>query len=99
MDAPEAGNVTSAGKFSSTLRKGGKNKSPRAANRPPARMNRRAEELGCVNTHFANAHGLHDENHYTCAYDVYLIAREVEKHARLVEIVAMQKATIHATNL
>ena len=62
-------------------------------------MNRRAEELGCVNTHFANAHGLHDENHYTCAYDVYLIAREVEKHARLVEIVAMQKATIPATNL
>ena len=63
------------------------------------KMNERAKELGCVNTHFVNAHGLHDENHYTCAYDVYLIAREILKHTRLTEIVAMQKATIPATNL
>ncbi len=32
-------------------------------------MNQRAAELGCVNTHFVNACGLHDDNHYTCAYD------------------------------
>ncbi len=31
------------------------------------RMNQKAAELGCTNTHFANAHGLHDENHYTTA--------------------------------
>ncbi len=38
-------------------------------------MNNRAKELGCVNTHFANSCGLHDENHYTCAYDMALIAQ------------------------
>ena len=32
-----------------------------------AMMNKKAAELGCVNTHFNNPHGLPDENHYTCA--------------------------------
>ena len=39
-------------------------------------MNVRAEELGCKNTHFANANGLHAEDHYTSAYDLALIACE-----------------------
>ena len=34
------------------------------------RMNARAQELGCEGTHFANAHGYHDENHYTTAQDL-----------------------------
>lgn len=38
-------------------------------------MNQKAAELGCQNTHFVNANGLHDENHYTSAYDLALIAR------------------------
>lgn len=38
-------------------------------------MNQKAEELGCKNTHFVNAHGLYHENHYTTAYDLALIAR------------------------
>lgn len=38
-------------------------------------MNERAASLGCKNTHFVNAHGLHDENHYTSAYDLAIIAR------------------------
>ena len=38
-------------------------------------MNERAAELGCKNTHFVNANGLHDENHYTSVYDLALIAR------------------------
>ena len=38
-------------------------------------MNEKAAELGCKNTHFVNAHGLHDENHYTSAYDLAIIAR------------------------
>ena len=37
-------------------------------------MNETAEKLKCVNSHFANPHGLHDENHYVCAYDMALIA-------------------------
>ena len=38
-------------------------------------MNDKAKELGCVNTHFVNPHGLHDDDHYTCAYDMALIAQ------------------------
>ena len=38
-------------------------------------MNERAKELGCKNTHFVNAHGLHEDNHYTSAYDLALIAK------------------------
>ncbi len=36
-------------------------------------MNSTAVELGCVNTNFANANGLQDPNHMTCAYDLYRI--------------------------
>lgn len=61
-------------------------------------MNERATELGCENTHFVNTHGLHDAEHYTCAYDITLIAREAQKHPELVKIYQMQKATISPTN-
>lgn len=37
-------------------------------------MNAKAAELGCNNTHFVNAHGLYDDEHYTTAYDLALIA-------------------------
>lgn len=36
-------------------------------------MNQKAKELGCKNSHFVNANGLFDENHYTTAYDLALI--------------------------
>jgi len=39
------------------------------------KMNRRAEELGATNSHFANPHGLHEPDHYTTAHDLALIAR------------------------
>lgn len=38
-------------------------------------MNQKAAELGATDTHFVNAHGLHDKNHYTSAYDMALITR------------------------
>lgn len=43
-------------------------------------MNRKARELGAVNTHFVNSHGLHDPKHYTTARDMALIARYAIKH-------------------
>ena len=43
-------------------------------------MTERAKELGCKNTSFLNANGLHNENHYTTAYDMALIAKELLKH-------------------
>ena len=39
------------------------------------KMNEKAEELGCENTHFVNPNGLHDPQHYTSAWDMYLITR------------------------
>lgn len=38
-------------------------------------MNQKAQELGCVNTHFTNPHGLHNENHYSTARDMVTIAK------------------------
>ncbi|NLG53843.1 MAG: D-alanyl-D-alanine carboxypeptidase [Clostridiales bacterium] len=61
-------------------------------------MNSRAREIGMENTHYTNAHGLHDDEHYTTAYDIFLIAREVRKQERLAEIYGMQKAELPATN-
>jgi len=43
------------------------------------RMNKRARELGCEDTHFANAHGYHDENHYSTALDLARITSEAIK--------------------
>lgn len=45
-------------------------------------MNRRVETLGLKNSHFENCTGLDDEitNHYSCAYDLAVIAKEVMKH-------------------
>lgn len=50
-------------------------------------MNARARELSAVNTHFVNPHGLHDDEHYTTAYDLYLIFNECIKDERFVEII------------
>ena len=44
------------------------------------KMNERAYELGATNTHFVNCHGLHSDDHYTTAYDLYLIFSEFIKH-------------------
>lgn len=44
------------------------------------KMTERAHELGAINTHFVNAHGLDDENHYTTAHDLALIMQEAIKH-------------------
>ncbi|TCP59562.1 D-alanyl-D-alanine carboxypeptidase (penicillin-binding protein 5/6) [Tumebacillus sp. BK434] len=43
-------------------------------------MNERAEQLGSKNTHFSNVNGLPVENHYTSAYDIALMSRELLKH-------------------
>ena len=40
-----------------------------------AMMNEKAKEIGAVNTHFVNANGLHDPDHYTTAYDMALITQ------------------------
>ncbi|MBQ9659267.1 MAG: D-alanyl-D-alanine carboxypeptidase, partial [Clostridia bacterium] len=61
-------------------------------------MNAKAKEIGCQNTHFTNPSGLHDENHYTTAYDLALIARYCMKNETFRKIVSLPTCTIAATN-
>lgn len=61
------------------------------------RMNAKARELGCENTHFMNPHGYHDSQHYTSAWDLYLITK-----AALEQFMTVCDASSHivpATNL
>ncbi len=62
-------------------------------------MNQTAEMIGCVNTHFVNAHGYHDDNHYTTAYDLALITREAMKNEVFRQISGTVTYTIPKTNL
>ena len=48
-------------------------------------MNKRANELGLTDTNFKNCHGLDEENHYSSAYDMAIIARELVKHQRILD--------------
>ncbi len=49
-------------------------------------MNERAAELGCKDSHFMNTNGLHDENHYTSAHDLALIAAAFFRNDMLCKI-------------
>lgn len=49
------------------------------------RMNIRAKDLGLKNTNFINATGLTADNHYSSAYDMSLIAKELVKHEKILE--------------
>lgn len=51
-------------------------------------MNEKAAELGAVNTHFVNASGMHDDDHYTTAYDMYLITMAGLENETFREIVS-----------
>ena len=63
-----------------------------------ARMNQRAQELGCKNTHFANTTGLTQSGHYSSAYDLYLITREAIKHEDFMTMVNTKSYEIPPTN-
>ena len=63
------------------------------------KMNQRAQELGCANTHFANTTGLTQSGHYSSAWDIYLITREAMKHDTFMTIVNTKAYTVPATNM
>ncbi|HEY9574917.1 MAG TPA: D-alanyl-D-alanine carboxypeptidase family protein [Lachnospiraceae bacterium] len=62
-------------------------------------MNAKAQALGCQGTHFNNANGLPDENHYTTAYDLSLIMQEALKNDIFRQIINTQVYTVPPTNL
>lgn len=49
-------------------------------------MNETAASLGMTGTHYVNSSGLHDENHYTTAYDLYLILNAIRQNPTFMEI-------------
>ncbi len=59
-----------------------------------ARMNEKAQELGCENTHFMNPNGLDHEEHYASARDLALITREAISHEAFCEIVSSISKTV-----
>lgn len=62
-----------------------------------ARMNRRAEELGLSDTHFTNCTGLfEDAEHYTCAYDIAVMSRELLKHEFVRQYTTLWQDTIRS---
>lgn len=60
-------------------------------------MNKEAAKLMATGTHFVNSNGLHNDNHYTTAYDLYLIFNECIKHDDFVKIINSSSYTAHIT--
>ena len=62
-------------------------------------MNEEAARLGCENTHFVNPCGLQDADHYTSAWDIYLIIKEAMKYSTFMTLANTTKYALPATNL
>lgn len=61
-------------------------------------MNQRATDLGCLNTHFTNPHGLDNPDHFTCPYDLALIARQAIQYTTFRRISGSYYHRIPETN-
>ena len=61
-------------------------------------MNKEAQALGATSSHFVNPHGLPDDNHYTTAYDLYLIFNAAIKDDRFVNYISTKKYTTSYTD-
>ena len=64
-----------------------------------AHMNRKAGELDCQGTHLTNTYGLHDENHYSTAYDIALWMKAALEYDQFREVIGTDRYTVPATNL
>lgn len=62
-------------------------------------MNVKAKEIGCKNSNFVNPHGVHDDNHYTTAYDLALIGRYAMKNETFRKIVSTMECSLSNTEL
>ncbi len=57
-------------------------------------MNSKAKELGCLNTHFVNPNGIHNENHYTTAYDLALMGKYAMEFETFRNIVSKTRCSL-----
>lgn len=60
-------------------------------------MNKKAQEIGCKNSNFLNANGVHDDNHYSTAYDLALIARYCMKNDKFRTLANMMECSLPRT--
>ena len=61
-------------------------------------MNNKAKELGCTNTHFVNPNGIHNEDHYSTAYDLALIGKYAMQFDEIMKIATINQYTLPKTN-
>lgn len=61
-------------------------------------MNLRAENIGCLNTHFVNANGLHDDQHYTTSSDLTLIMARACENRDFCTVISSPTHIFEATN-
>ncbi|MDK2808046.1 MAG: hypothetical protein PWP24_780 [Clostridiales bacterium] len=59
-----------------------------------ALMNEEADKLGATGSHFVNPHGLHDENHYTTTYDIYLILNQLVKNQDFLDMISSTQVLV-----
>lgn len=61
-------------------------------------MNETARSFGATNSHFVNANGLHDEDHYTCVYDLYLIFAHAIEEDFFMQLIQTTSYTVYYTD-
>lgn len=57
------------------------------------KLNETAKSIGAVHSNFVNSHGLHNDNHYTTAYDLYLVFNELLKYDKFISIINEESYT------
>ena len=62
-------------------------------------MNQRAQELGCTGTSFRNAHGIHEEGHFSTARDLLKILRKAMEYPQFEKIFTTNRYTLDQTNM
>ena len=61
-------------------------------------MNETARSFGATNSHFVNPNGLHDEEHYTCVYDLYLIFAHAIEENFFLQLIQTTSYTVYYTD-
>lgn len=61
-------------------------------------MNETARSFGATNSHFVNPNGLHDEEHYTCVYDLYLIFAHAIEEDFFMQLIQTTSYTVYYTD-
>lgn len=62
-------------------------------------MNQKAKEIGCLDSNFVNANGAHDDNHYSTAYDLAMIAKYCMQNETFRNLVQIQECSLPTTEI